>query len=216
MNKQKLDPEKLHLQLTRMWGGDKRSELKSENLNTTHAKSCLHRGTWNGQQYDRSLHTLMCSVIPSHNNIIKLPLTRTRSKVEGPSILTPNLVGHALLQNLLSRRLVILKLLPIGIHKFSFDMIFTSMHNGLPISYQRHFQKYALSKGKRTWTTLYGSSNGGLHGMHCSGQWIMSLAWVILCGGLACTSVITTLCIDWYYHALVFLAHYVLFDIIMH
>jgi hypothetical protein len=26
----------------------KGSEVKSENLNTTHAKSCLHRGMWNG------------------------------------------------------------------------------------------------------------------------------------------------------------------------
>ncbi len=36
---------------------------------------------------------LMRSVIPLHNNVVKLPLTRTRSIVEGPSILTPNLVG---------------------------------------------------------------------------------------------------------------------------
>jgi hypothetical protein len=34
----------------------KRSEVKSENLNTTHAKSCLHRGMWNGQRYGRTLH----------------------------------------------------------------------------------------------------------------------------------------------------------------
>ncbi len=94
MNKQKLDPEKLHLQLTRMWCGEKGSEVKSENLNTTHARNCLHRGMWNGQQYNRSLHTLMCSAITSHNNIIKLPLTWTRSIVEGPSVLTPNLVGR--------------------------------------------------------------------------------------------------------------------------
>ncbi len=32
MNKQKLDPEKVHLQLTQMWGGEKGSEVKSENL----------------------------------------------------------------------------------------------------------------------------------------------------------------------------------------
>jgi hypothetical protein len=51
------------------------SEVKSGNLSTTHAMSCLHRGMWNGQQYNRSLRTLMCSVITSHNNIIKLPLT---------------------------------------------------------------------------------------------------------------------------------------------
>ncbi len=170
-----MDLEKLHLQLTRMWGGEKGSEVKSENLNTTHAKSCLHRGMWNGQRYGRSQHTLMCSVIPSRNNIIKLPLTWTRSIVEGSSILTPNLVECTLLQNLLSRSLVILTLLPIGICKFSFDMIFISMRNGLPISNQRHFQKHALSKGKRTWTTPYGSSNSGLHGMHRSGQIIMSL-----------------------------------------
>ncbi len=65
------------------------SEVKSENLNATHAKSHLHRGMWNGQQYDRSLCMLMCSVITSHNNVIKLPLTWTRSIVEGPSVLTP-------------------------------------------------------------------------------------------------------------------------------
>ncbi len=52
----------------------------------------------------------------------------------------------------------------------SFGMIFTSMCNGLPISNQWHFQKHVSCKGKRTWTTPYGSSNGGLHGMHCSGQ----------------------------------------------
>ncbi len=114
MNKQKVDPEKLHLQLTQMWGGEKGSEVNSEDLNTIHAKSCLHRGMWNGQQYDRSLHTLMRSVIPSCNNVIKLPLMWTRSIVEGSSILTPNLVGHVLLQNLLSWSLVILTLLPIG------------------------------------------------------------------------------------------------------
>ncbi len=101
----------------------KGSEVKSENLNTTHAKSCLHRDIWNGQQYDRSLRMLMHSVITSHNNVIKLPLMWSRSIVEGPSILTPNLVGRALLQNLLLRSLVILTSLPIGICKFSFDMI---------------------------------------------------------------------------------------------
>jgi hypothetical protein len=47
----------------------------------------------------------MRSVIPSHNNIVKLPLALTRSIVEGPSILTPNLVGHAL-----SSELVVLEL----------------------------------------------------------------------------------------------------------
>ncbi len=178
-----------------MWGGEKGPEVKSENLKTTHAKSCLHMGMWNGQQYDRSLHTLMCSVIPSRNNLIKLPLMWTRLIVEGPSILTPNLVGCTFLQNLLSRSLVILTLLPIYICKFSFDMIFTCMCNGLPISNQRHFQKHASSKGKRTWTTSYGSRNSGLHGMHCSGQFIMSLVWVILHGEIACTSVLSTLCI---------------------
>ncbi len=101
------------------------------------------------------------------------------------------------------------------------------MCNDLPISNQWNFQKHDSSKGKRTWTTPYGSSNGVLHGMHCSGQWIMSLAWVILHGGLvctsalstlcialrlACTSILSTLCIVWYCHALVFLAHYVLFE----
>jgi hypothetical protein len=69
---------------------------------------------WNGQQYDRTLHMLMCLVIPSSNNIVKLPLTQTGSIVEGPSILTLNLVGCVLLQNLLSQSLVILTLLPIG------------------------------------------------------------------------------------------------------
>ncbi len=33
---------------------------------------------------------------------------------------------------------------------------------------------------------------------------------------LSCTSVLSTLCIVWYYHALLFLVYYVLFDIIMH
>ncbi len=83
-------------------------------LNTIHAKNYLHRGMWNGQQYDRTLRMLMCLVIPSRNNSIKFPLTQTHSIVEGPSVLAPNLVGRALLQNLLSRSLVILTLLPIG------------------------------------------------------------------------------------------------------
>ncbi len=73
-----MDPEKLHLQLTQMWDGEKGSEVKSENLNTTHAKTCLRRGMWKGQQYNRSLHMLMHSVIPLRNNVVKLPLTWTR------------------------------------------------------------------------------------------------------------------------------------------
>ncbi len=59
-------------------------------------------------------------------------------------------------------------------------------------------------------------------------SFIMSLAWVILPGGLVCTSVLNTLCIVlrlactsvfstlcmvWYCHALMFLAHDVLFEI---
>jgi hypothetical protein len=52
---------------------DQRYKVKT--LNTIHAKNCLHRGMWNGQQYGRSLRMLMCSVIPSCNNIVKLPLT---------------------------------------------------------------------------------------------------------------------------------------------
>ncbi len=65
----------------RMWDGEEGSEVKSENLNTTYAKSYLHRGMWNGQQYGRTLRMLMCSVILSHNNIVKLPLTWMRSMV---------------------------------------------------------------------------------------------------------------------------------------
>ncbi len=90
------------------------------------------------------------------------------------------------------------------------------------------FKNISWAKAREPGVTPYGSSNGGLHGMHCSGQCIMPLAWVILCGGLACTSVLctlcivlrlscasvlSTLCIVWYYLALVFLAHYVLFEI---
>ena len=90
------------------------------------------------------------------------------------------------------------------------------------------FKNISRAKAREHGVTPYGSSNGGLHGMHCSGQWIMSLAWVILHGGLvctsvlstlcivlrlACTSVLSTLCLVWYCHALVFLAHYVLFEI---
>ncbi len=48
MNKQKLDPKRLHLQLTWMWGGEKGSEVKSEKLDTIHAKNCIHMGMWNG------------------------------------------------------------------------------------------------------------------------------------------------------------------------
>ncbi len=59
-------------------------------------------------------------------------------------------------------------------------------------------------------------------------SFITSLAWAILCGGLvctsvlsplcivlrlACTSVFSTLCMVWYCHALMFLAHDVLFEI---
>ncbi len=49
-NKQKLDPKRLHLELTWMWGGEKGSEVKSENLDTIYAKNCLHRGMWNGSK----------------------------------------------------------------------------------------------------------------------------------------------------------------------
>ncbi len=70
--------------------------------NTINAKNRLHRGMRNGHEYDGTLRMLMrLLVIPSRNNIVKLPLMGTRSIVEGPSILTPNLVGRALLQNLL-------------------------------------------------------------------------------------------------------------------
>ncbi len=48
MNKQNLDPKRLHLQLTQMWAGEKGSEIKSENLNTIHAKNRLYRGMCNG------------------------------------------------------------------------------------------------------------------------------------------------------------------------
>ncbi len=58
---------------------------------------------WNGQQYDRSLCMLMCSAILLHNNVVKLPLNTFN--VEGPSILTPNLVGR-----MLSSELVVTKL----------------------------------------------------------------------------------------------------------
>jgi hypothetical protein len=92
------------------------------------------------------------------------------------------------------------------------------------------FKHMSRAKAREPGENPYGSSNSGLHGMHCSGQWIMSLAWVILHGGLvlvctsvlstlcsvsrlACTSILSTLCIVWYCHALVFLAHDVLFEI---
>jgi hypothetical protein len=39
--------------------------------NKIHTKNCLHRGMWNGQQYDRSLGMLMRSVTTSRNNMIK-------------------------------------------------------------------------------------------------------------------------------------------------
>jgi hypothetical protein len=48
MNKQKLDPKMLHLQLLVCEVEIKGSEVKSENLDTIHAKSSLHRGMWNG------------------------------------------------------------------------------------------------------------------------------------------------------------------------
>ncbi len=73
--------KRLHLPLPQRWGWEKRSEVKSGNLNSTHAKSCLHRGMWNGQRYGRTLCMLMCSVIPSCNNIVKIPLMWTRSMV---------------------------------------------------------------------------------------------------------------------------------------
>jgi hypothetical protein len=44
MNKQKIDLEKLHLQLTRMWGGEKGSEVKSENLKYNPCKELSSQG----------------------------------------------------------------------------------------------------------------------------------------------------------------------------
>ncbi len=90
------------------------------------------------------------------------------------------------------------------------------------------FKNISWAKAREPGFNPYDSSSGGLHGMHCSGQFIMSLAWVILHGGLvctsvlstlcivlrlACTSVLSTLCIVWYCHALMFVAHDVLFEI---
>ncbi len=90
------------------------------------------------------------------------------------------------------------------------------------------FKNISQAKTREPGVTPYISSNGGLHGMHCSGQWIMSLARVILRRGLVCTSVLSTLCIVlrlaytsilstlcivWYCHAQMFLAHDVLFEI---
>jgi hypothetical protein len=42
--------------------------------NTIHAENCLHKGMWNGQQYDKTLRVLMRLVNPSRNNIVKLQL----------------------------------------------------------------------------------------------------------------------------------------------
>jgi hypothetical protein len=49
MNKQKLDPKDSTYNSLKCEVEKKGSEVKSENLNTTHAKSSLHKGMWNGQ-----------------------------------------------------------------------------------------------------------------------------------------------------------------------
>ncbi len=57
------------------------------------------------------------------------------------------------------------------------------------------FKNMSQAKAREPGVTPYSSSNSGFHGMHCSGQQIISLAWVILRGGLVFTSVLNTLCI---------------------
>jgi hypothetical protein len=48
MNKQKLDPKDSTNNSLECEVEKKGSEIKSENLDTIHAKNCLHRGMWNG------------------------------------------------------------------------------------------------------------------------------------------------------------------------
>ncbi len=173
---------------------------------------------------------LMCSVIPClHNNVVKLPLTWTRSIVEGPSILTPNLVGHAL-----SSELVVTELGHSDIasywHIVNYHLLWYSQACVMACQsvISGTFKNISQAKAREPEVTPYCSNNGGLHGMHCSGQCIMSLDWVIWCGGLVftsnlstlcivlrlvCTSVLSTLCIVWYCYALLFLAHDVLSEI---
>jgi hypothetical protein len=138
-----------------MWDGEKGSEVKSENLDTTHAKSCLHRGMWNGQRYNRTLRMLMRSVISSRNNIVKLPAINVNASDGVRTFCSYSqliLIVH-FLKILLSRSVVILTLLPISTSQILINMMFTSASNGLPICNQRHIQKHISRKSKSTWST---------------------------------------------------------------
>ncbi len=75
MNKQKLDSKDSTYNSLECEMENKDQRKKVKTSYTIHAKNCLHRGMWNGQQYGRTLHMLMHPVIPSRNNKVKLPLT---------------------------------------------------------------------------------------------------------------------------------------------
>ncbi len=117
---------------------------------------------------------LMRSVIPSHNNMVKVTINvnafngvrtfRSYSQLSW--------IMH-FLQNLLSRSVVILTLLPISTLQILINMMFTITRNGLPICNQRHISKHISSKSKSTRRTSQGSSNSGLHGVHRSSQCII-------------------------------------------
>ncbi len=77
--------------------------------------------------------------------------------------------------------------------------MFTSSCNSLPISNQRHGQKHISSKSKSTWSAPWGSSSGGLHGIHFSGQciinYVSSLSHIVW--RISMTSVLSTLFTVW-------------------
>ncbi len=91
------------------------SEVKSENLNTIHAKNCLHRGMWNGSMIRQN---------PAYVDALSNPFTQKYGQVTinmnaynsvrtFHSYSQLSLIVH-FLQNLLSQSVVILTLLPIS------------------------------------------------------------------------------------------------------
>ncbi len=75
-------PKRLHLQLTQMWGGGKWIRGKKWKPQIQSMLTIVFTGVCGMiQRYGRTLHILMCSVIPSRNDIVKLPLTWMRSMV---------------------------------------------------------------------------------------------------------------------------------------
>jgi hypothetical protein len=74
MNKQKLDPKDSTYSSLECEVENKGSDVKSEDLDTIHAKNCLHRGMWNGSTIQLNPAYVDALNNPFTHKVIKLPL----------------------------------------------------------------------------------------------------------------------------------------------